>query len=519
MKSFLSRFGALISFVLSGFDRLRFCGESRRLNNERGVDSYLYQHQIRYTDFADHAQSLTRTLCRQTEQLAQEQGVPLEHLNSPNIDKETRALELARRDRRTSGRVALLTCVESCSTYRLRKNKIGYIKPVKEPGKCLHYYHYFLHADLGLCYVRVQSWFPFAIRIGMNGRQWLYRQLEQRGVPFQRRNNLLLAVDDPALAQQLLDEQRRTDWPTLFGGLVRPLQPLWTYLHGTAGTPYYWMTEQSEWASDFLFHRPADLSEWYARWTKYGITTLQCRDVLRYLGKKVTQHGYVPDSGEVKIDLRQRPEGTRLKFWHGTNSLKIYDKEARALRIETTINQPQGYKVFRVKEGQDDDASKSWQRMRKGVADLDRRAQVSQAANNRLAESLATVAETTTLGQLLKPLGKPVIKEGCRKARALNPLTGADGTLLRTLAQGDFLLKGFRNRDVRLSLHGQPPNDDERRRQAAQVTRQLALLRAHGLIVKVPTTHRYQLSASGRRIVTAILTAHGSDISRLAESA
>jgi hypothetical protein len=41
MKSFQARFGVLISFVLSSIDRLRFCGESRRLNNVRGVDSYL----------------------------------------------------------------------------------------------------------------------------------------------------------------------------------------------------------------------------------------------------------------------------------------------------------------------------------------------------------------------------------------------------------------------------------------------------------------------------------------------
>ena len=462
---------------------------------------------------------MTKTLCHQTEKLAQQDGVPLQHLNSSAIDKETRALQLAQSAQRTSGRVALLTCVESCSTYRLRKNNIGYVKPVKERGKCLHYYHYFLHSALGLCYVRVQSWFPFAIRIGMNGRQWLYRQLEERGVPFQRRNNLLLSVADPALAQKLLDDQRRTDWPTVLGNLVHPVQPLWDYLQGPAGTPYYWMTEQSEWATDFLFRSPSDLAEHYPGWIKYGIETLQCRDVLRYLGKKVTPNGHVPSSDEVKIDLRQRPEGTRLKFWHGTNSLKIYDKEAHALRIETTINQPQGYKVFRTKEGQEDDAPKSWQIMRKGVADLDRRAEVSHAANNRLAESLASVAQTTTLGELLKPLGQPVIEEGRRKARALNPLTGADGGLLRALAQGAFLVNGFRNRDIRVSLHGQPPTAIERRRQAAQITRQLALLRAHGLIVKVPKSHRYHLSALGRRISAVLSAAHAADITRLAESA
>jgi hypothetical protein len=291
MKSFLSRFGALVRFVLSGFDRLRFCGESRLLNNARGVDGYLYQQHVRYTDFPDHAASWTKILRSQTEASAKQDGVPLQPLNSPEIDKEAVALELARRRQRTTGRIALLSCVELCSTYRLRKNDAGLIKPVKERAKCLHYYHYFLHPELGLCYVRVQSWFPFAIRVGLNGRQWLYRQLEQRAVPFQACNNLLVSVEDPALAQELLDAQRRCDWPALLSDLVRPLQPLWTYLHDAVRTPYYWMTEQSEWAADFVFHSPDDLARWYPRWLRHGIETLQCKDVLRFLGKKVPQRG------------------------------------------------------------------------------------------------------------------------------------------------------------------------------------------------------------------------------------
>jgi hypothetical protein len=495
------------------------CGAARLLSNARGVDSYLFQQQVRYTAFPGHVESLTKTLCAETEKQARDEGVPLRHLNSPTIDKEAAALELAQAQGRTSGRVALLTSVELCSVYRLRKNAQGWIKPVKEPGKCLHYYHYFLHADLGLCYVRVQSWFPFVIRIGLNGRQWLYRQLEQRGVPFHKRNNLLVSVADPVLAQELLNEQPHSDWPTLLENLVRPIQPLWTYLHDTVRTPYYWTAEQSEWASDFVFHSSADLAGWYRRWVRHGIETLQCKDILRYLGKKVPERGYGSCTGEAKIDLRERPEGTRLKFWYETNSIKIYDKEAQAFRIESTINQPKGFKVFRTKEGADDNATKEWLSMRKGVADLGRRAEVSQAANNRLAESLASVAEPTTLGDLVRHLGQPVLAGGRRIARALNPLTGPDGTLLRVLAQGEFLLKGLRNRDLRLALHGEPKDDAERHRQAGATTRKLALLRAHGVIIKVPTTHRYQLSASGRRIVTALLTAHASNVERLAESA
>jgi len=81
------------------------------------------------------------------------------------------------------------------------------------------------------------------------------------------------------------------------------------------------------------------------------------------------------------------------------------------------------------------------------------------------------------------------------------------GTLpLRPLGRGEFLIKGFRNADLRVALYGEEPDPEQRRRTAARVTRQLALLKAHGLIVKVNSTHRYQLSAAGRRIV---FTRHG----------
>ncbi|MBX9679459.1 MAG: hypothetical protein K2X38_11905 [Gemmataceae bacterium] len=96
MKSFLSRFGSLVLFVLSGFDRLRFRGQSRLLNHASGVHSYLWQQRILHKNFPAHAQELTDSLVRQTERAAQEQGVPFLYLNSPEIDKEARALELAR---------------------------------------------------------------------------------------------------------------------------------------------------------------------------------------------------------------------------------------------------------------------------------------------------------------------------------------------------------------------------------------------------------------------------------------
>lgn len=516
MKAFLSRFGSLVRFVLSGFDRLRFAGDSRLLNHPRGVQSYLHQRRILFKDYPAHAERLTKRFRAGTRDALGD--VPLQHLNSPNVDKEAAALRLAQQHGRTTGRIALLTCQEAAGTYRLRLNPEGLVEVRKEKTRCAHHYHYFLHEQFGLCYVRIQTWFPFGVRVGLNGRRWLAQQLQNRGVAFGQRGNLLTDVGDVALAQRLLNEQPRLDWAAALSALVRPVHPLWDYLHEEVQTPFYWMTEQSEWATDFVFHRPEDLAAWYPRWIRHGIETLTCKDVLRYLGKQVPANGYGRCTGEAKIDLRTRPDGTRLKFWYGTNSLKMYDKEALALRVETTINDPSGYRVFRAREGEATGAAKSWQQMRKGVADLGRRAEVSASANHRLTESLATVAEPSSLGELLEPLGRPVEKAGRRVARALNPLVGSDGALLRVLASGDYLLNGFRNRDVRSALFGVVGNDEDRRRQASRVTRWLGLLRAHGLIAKVQKTHRYQLSAYGKRVVAALGAVHAANVEQLAKA-
>lgn len=517
MKTFLSRFGAFILSVLTGFDRLRFRGTSRLLCNPRGVHSYLYQRNLLIKEFAQHCDQLTRTLTRQTEALAAADGDRVHYLNSPNTDKEATALAIAQERGLSCGRIATLSCVEGCRTFRVRKNSAGLIDLVAEPARCQHFYHYFLHELLGLCYVRLQSWFPFTMRIGLNGRHWLYRQLQREGIGFRRQDNLLLAVADWQRAQELLDEQLCTDWPALLDGLAAQCNPLLPYLRDEARVPYYWVTEQSEWATDILFRSADDLAALYPRLSRHCIEVLGCRDVLRFLGRPVPEQGFGRCTAEVKIDYRQRREGLRAKFWYDVNSLKLYDKFGIALRLETTINQAHSFTVYRTKEG-DPEGPQEWRQLRKGVADLHRQAQISQRANERLAESLATVAEPTPLGRLLEPLGRPVFEEG-RRVRALNPLTGADGELLRTLARGDFLLEGFRNRDLRVALVGETADPAEQRRQSAAVTRKLRLLRAHGIISKIQKTHRYQISAQGRRMVTALLSAHAADADRLTAAA
>jgi hypothetical protein len=195
----------------------------------------------------------------------------------------------------------------------------------------------------------------------------------------------------------------------------------------------------------------------------------------------------------------------------------MYDKQQAILRVETVINNPQDFKVYRTAEG-DEHGSPSWKKLRKGVADLSRRAEVSQAANERYLEGLAALDEKTPLGALAARVCRRVSWHG-RPTRALNPLAEADAALLAAVSRGEFALNGFRNRDLRPLLYGtRPVSPADVKRQSAAVTRRLRLLRAHGLIHKVAHTHRYVLSDSGRKGITALLAARQADAATLLQA-
>jgi hypothetical protein len=225
---------------------------------------------------------------------------------------------------------------------------------------------------------------------------------------------------------------------------------------------------------------------------------------------------------EVLSDLGHRVDGVRIKHHAGKNSIKMYDKAGgRVLRVETTINDPNDFKVYRTKEGEPQ-GEKDWRVLRSGVADVHRRAQVSQAANERYLEGLAAVDHAESLKQLIEPLGRRVREPGTgdRKLRALNPLVGDDAALLEVISRPEFTVNGLRNRDVVAGLYKADAADAaERKRRSAQISRLLRLLRAHGLLRKVPKTHRYQVTERGRLIVTALQAARNASTQKLANLA
>jgi hypothetical protein len=520
VNSFISRFAASIYGVLSGFDRVRFRGTQRLLANVLGMGRFLAFEGVLLRDFKPYVTSVTDRIRREVEDGAAAAGRKVIYLNDAQVSKEELAEEEAKRAGVTRGLRAIFSAVEPCRTFFVRKNPTtGLLELQNRPGKCLHYYHYWQDDVLGPCHVRLQSWFPFNVFVCVNGRDMLAGELDRLGLRYRKRDNCFSWVEDVASVQRLLDAQVKRDWSKALNGLLTASHPGWSGWPGMDRPPY-WSAEQTEWATDVMFKSVGELSRLMPRLVHLGLTGLGCSSVLRFLGRPVPADGraHANFQGEVGTDYVKRPEGVRMAFRVNRNQVKFYDKQASVLRVETTISDARDLKSYRASES-DPEGPKSWRRMKKGVSDLPRRAQVSQKSNDRCLEALAGVAMDQTLGELTVGVCRRQVWLG-RGVRALNLLAEPDLRLLRAVGRGEFLVNGLRNRDLRaLIFNREAKTEAEAKQQSAAVTRMLRLLRAHGVIRKVSQTHRYQVTETGRELINGLTTAYDANPKKLQAAA
>lgn len=520
MNSFVLKHRSDVIGVLSGFDRLVLRGTVRSIAYAEGMQRFLSAKNVLLKNFGAFAEATSNRVKLASLAAAERARRPVEYLPSASVRKDERARSIAKRDGISEGLICILTTVEPLRGFDIFRNRAQKkLELVMRYRKCLHLYHYYLHPIFGFMHVRLQSWFPFQVQIWINGREWLARTLDRKKIAYSRRENCFPWIANVERAQRLMDEQLALDWPAALDLLRVRAHPAHEDIFAPWNVEYYWSAFQSEWATDVMFRSPQALAPLYDRLVHQGITRFHCRDVLRFLGKKLRADGCVNRgfSGETTSDVKERPEGIRLKHRVDGNSVKIYDKQGSVLRAETTINEPDRFKVYRTAEG-DEHGRPAWRDMRKGVADLVRRTEVSQAVNDRYLDALATIEDTTPLGELTRDLCRPVTWKG-RRVRALHPWSPDDLDLLRVVARGDFLPTGFRNADLRSALFSSVSNAAERRRRSAAITRKIRMLRAHGLVAKRPKSHRYMLTDHGQRAVSALLGAYHASADALSKLA
>jgi hypothetical protein len=495
---FVRKFAPSIVAVLSCHDRVIFkgylpFGGDAHLN--RFVDDRL---QMRRKDFVPFLEQQSDTLVAHAKAQAAQAGAPSHYLQGKH-SKEQLVQEILRERPPGDGLVAVLCCQETCRTVKLLH---GQGRPrlalARRPQRVLYYY--FLAPDFGLLHVRLQSWFAFTVQIYVNGHDWLARQLLRRRLGFVQQDNAFTQVDDPRQAQELADRFARLAWPRIRDRWARSVNPLlgagWL---GSAAS--YWVIDQAEYSTDLLFRTPQALAARYPRLLDHAALQFSAQDILTFLGRRL--HPRV--DGEVLTTCRKdRQPGARVKHRVKNNGLKMYAKFGQLLRIETVINQRREFKVrrWRTRHGR---RCLLWCPMNKGVANFYHYHHVARAANQRYLDALAVVDPPQASAKQLDRVSEPA-RFHHRRRRGLNLLRAAAQRLFRAVLRGEHRLNGFRNRDVAQHWFATPARDrSERRRRTAAVSRQLQLLRAHGLIAKIPHSQRYRVTPQGEALMSAAL--------------
>lgn len=505
MNKLIEKFSNQIEGCISGFDRIVFKGIIMPLMIGAGAMDFCRSNGILFKDYKQWMQKQTASIIQSADDYAKSNcGQGIIPIPTWRMRKETLAHERQQAEQIESGLIGVWSCLESASSFRARYcEEAGYPQLQKYQTRCKHLYFYFDHPEFGFMNIRLQTWFPYPIQICLNGREWLRRSLEQSQIDFYAHGNKFIHISDYPEAQRLLDTQLDACFSKLLNDFLPTVFPMMTDILGPH-LSYYWTMWQSEWATDLIFTSPDELNDIMTSLLRHAHMTGTSTQVLRYMNRPLTKAGipYINSNDEVQTRVKSFNDGIRVRHWVDNNSVKAYN-EQNVLRVETTINDPAKFKVFRHKQNQPVNEPKSRLPMRKGVMDIPLRAQVSQEVNDRMMNDLSTLKNQSPVHELIEKI-TCAKKQNGKRFRGLDPLS-KDQDLLKAISSPECKISGLSNKMLREKLvetsFGKGYTDKQL---SAKVSRALRLLRAHGIIKKLPRQNKYQLTLKGMKLTNTL---------------
>jgi len=502
MKEFIAKYGSLTTGVLSCFDRVVLRGHLSVCRADQ-LEYVMFRQGVLIKDFRHWVAKQSERIRRHVERIAEKAGRPVKYLTGSNERKEDLVRQIVNHDQITEGLIAVLKVVEPCQSFVVRQGT-GRPRLQSARRKCLTFYLYFMDREFGLMHVRIQSWMPLTIQVCLNGHEWLARELSRRGCGFQKVDNAFVQIKDLALAQKLADRFARLHWVRKLDALAKRVNPLLADL--LQHDQYYWVIDQAEYATDMMFPDRSTLAPHYEAWLKHAMLCFSAEDVMTFLGRKLSSNFL----GEIVTDGKRRHLGRRVKHQVKGNSIKMYDKFGRVLRVETLINQPREFRIRRpgTRKGV---CQLGWYPLNKGVANFPRYLEVCRAANARYLNALSHSVDVEAQRPAIEKLAKPATRHG-RSQRGFNPAAKQDAALFAAVLRGEHAIHGFKNEDIRCDLFGHRHNNLVLlKRQSRQTTRLLQRLHAHNLIAKIPRTRRWRTTTKGQALMATMLRYHSHD--------
>ena len=420
---------------------------------------------------------ITRQFVAAIESFAKDNRIPV-ILFQKGQRKDDFAKQQRKKFHQPEGVVFIGKAQEKCRVYRTEKRrnpktKRTYPWIVKSNALVNHYYFYCIDEDFGPFFLKFCSYFPYNAKLCFNGHEYLKRQLQQKGIAYQALENGILSCKDPQQLQLLCDRLSEAKIDALLRKWLRRLPHPLTPQDRLAGYHYQLSILQLELSLTQVLDKPVTGRIFFEEVIRENLDVGRPKQVQLIFDRRVIKTTPGPFRTRVITDgvvpsLHIDYKGTRIKQYH---------KEGRALRTETTINNTYDFYIG------------------KNLRNLPALRQIGFQANRRLLQVQRISHDCILAEEAFQKINRP-LRVDSQRTSALHFADPKVQALWRALLLFQLLPTGFSNRDLRphfASLLGQSALS------RGQMTYHLRRLRLHGIIERIPQTHRYRITSSGLR--------------------
>ena len=473
---------------IEGIDRLYLNLYQPMLQTGGGVATFFKGHRGAKVASTTLMAPMTHTFVKAIHDFAQHEGVEI-----VAFDKGQRKDEVTRERLKTfdasEGVLYIGTAQERFATFRVTKKisvHTGQPYPwlTRSTVMCNHDYFYRVDEDFGPLFIKFASYFPYTARVCLNGHEYAKRQLAKEGIAFEALDNGVLSCADPVRLQQILDELDETKIEAMVRKWLSRLPDPFTAADHAAGFNPKLSILQAEFSRTQVFDRPLSGRHLFEEIIRENIDLGRPSKVSLIFNRRINKR--TPGTFHTRVVTQGVIPSLHVSY--KLSKIKQYFKEGRALRTETTINNTHDFGVGR------------------SLTNLPALRAIGFNANRRLLE-VETLSQDCTLAEgLFDQVTHPQI---CNDQRVAG-LRFDDArvlALLQVLCLFLGLPEGFRNASMRdwMAQALAVPVDAY---SPGRMTYDLRRLRLHGLIERIPHSHRYEVTDLGIRVALFFTKVH-----------
>jgi hypothetical protein len=469
-----------VTLEIEGIDRMYLNVYVPALQRAGGVASFFRFH--RGHQFASSAlmDPITQAFIAQMEQFAKQEHVPI-----VRFEKGQRKDDVAAAYRKTftsaEGVMFIGKAQEKTPVFRTerrRNEQTGATYPwlVRSTAMVNHFYVYCMDRDFGPFFLKFCTYFPYNAKLCLNGHEYVKQQLAHRGISYQPLDNGILSCADPRRVQAICDRLSPEKIDALLRKWFRKLPHPFTTKDRQAGYRYQISILQAEFSLTQVLDRPVSGRVFFEEVIRENLDIGRPSQVQLIFDRRVTRR----TPGKFRTRVVTDGVVPSLHVDYKNSRIKQYHKEGRALRTETTINNTRDFSIGKL------------------LKNLPVLRQVGFQANRRLLD-VQTLSHDCSIGEdAFAQVVQPIEVEG-QRAAALRFGDVRVQALLSVLVLFSFQLRGFTNSEMR-ALLAQLLGLDPAHYPAGRMSYDLRRLRLHGLIQRIPKSHRYEVTAAGLRI-------------------